>query len=63
LLLKGVRGVTFRFMNPSRQWIERWPQLQGIQSTDSERARPAAVEVKLELEDWGDITRIVEVAG
>jgi general secretion pathway protein J len=63
LLLKGVRSVTFRFMNPSRQWVTRWPQLQGVATPDQERARPAAVEVKLELEDWGEITRIVEVAG
>ena len=63
LLLKGVRSVTFRFMNPSRQWVARWPQLQGVATPDQERARPAAVEVKLELEDWGEITRVVEVAG
>ena len=29
----------------------------------TERTRPAAVEVTLDLEDWGEIRRLVEVAG
>jgi hypothetical protein len=28
-----------------------------------ERARPAAVEVVIDLEDWGEIRRVIEVAG
>jgi general secretion pathway protein J len=62
-LLKGVRGVSFRFMSPAREWVDRWPQLQGPGSAEQDRVRPAAVEVKLELEDWGEITRLVEVPG
>lgn len=62
-LLKGVRSVTFRFMTPSREWVDRWPVLQGQNPAEQDRARPAAVEVTLELEDWGVIRRVVEVAG
>ena len=62
-LLSGVRAVTFRFMNQSRQWVDRWPQLEGVTPAGQDRARPAAVEVTLELEDWGAITRVVEVSG
>jgi general secretion pathway protein J len=62
-LLKGVRGVSFRFLSPAREWVDRWPQLQGPGSAEKDRVRPAAVEVKLELEDWGEITRLVEVPG
>jgi general secretion pathway protein J len=61
-LLSGVRAVTFRFLSPSREWIDRWPQ-PGGNPAEQERARPAAVEVTLELEDWGQIRRVVEVAG
>ena len=61
-LLSGVRAVTFRFLSPSREWIDRWPQ-PGGNPAEQERARPAAVEVTLELEDWGQIKRVVEVAG
>ena len=62
-LLKGVRAVSFRFLSPAREWVDRWPQLQGPGSAEGDRVRPAAIEVKLELEDWGEITRLVEVAG
>ncbi|MEY2921145.1 MAG: hypothetical protein RL261_2450 [Pseudomonadota bacterium] len=61
-LLSGVRAVTFRFLAPSQEWIDRWPQ-PGGNPAEQERLRPAAVEVTLELEDWGTIKRIVEVAG
>ncbi|HEX6570746.1 MAG TPA: type II secretion system minor pseudopilin GspJ [Steroidobacteraceae bacterium] len=62
-LLKGVRSVTFRFLTPAREWVDRWPVLQGQSPLEQERARPAAVEVTLELDDWGVIRRLVEVSG
>jgi general secretion pathway protein J len=61
-LLSGVQAVTFRFLAPSQEWVDRWPQ-PGGNPVEQERLRPAAVEVTLELEDWGTIKRIVEVAG
>jgi general secretion pathway protein J len=62
-LLRGVRAVSFRFMAPSREWVQRWPMIEGPGPVDQQRSRPAAVEVTLELEDWGVIRRVVEVAG
>jgi general secretion pathway protein J len=62
-LLKGVRSVTFRFMTASREWVDRWPEVGVGNALEQERARPAAVEVTIELEDWGVIRRLVEVAG
>ena len=61
-LLGGVRAVTFRFMDASRNWVERWPASDIGAQTDG-RTRPAAIEVTLELEDWGTLRRVVEVAG
>jgi hypothetical protein len=58
-----VRTVRFRFMNASREWVDRWPANDGTGLTGSERLRPAAVEITLELEDWGVIRRVIEVAG
>ena len=57
-LLTHVKSVTFRFMNDSRQWVTVWP------ATGSAvlRSRPFAVQITLELEDWGQIVRVVEVA-
>lgn len=62
-LLGRVRSVKFRFMNASRAWVDRWPASDAVGSADGERARPAAVEVVVDLEDWGQIRRVVEVAG
>ncbi len=56
-LLTHVKSVSFRFMNESRQWINQWPGL-GVTGL---RTRPFAVEITLELEDWGHIVRVIEV--
>jgi general secretion pathway protein J len=60
-MLDGVRGVTFRFLTSNRQWVDRWPAQQV--GTRNERSRPAAIEVVIDLEDWGEIRRLVEIAG
>jgi general secretion pathway protein J len=60
-MLDGVRGVRFRFLTSNRQWVDRWPAQQV--GTRNERSRPAAIEVVIELEDWGEIRRLVEIAG
>jgi general secretion pathway protein J len=60
-MLGGVRSVSFRFLTSNREWVDRWPPPQ--QGTRGEQSRPAAIEVVLELEDWGEIRRLVEIAG
>lgn len=62
LLLGKVLSVSFRFLNADREWVDRWPANDTATPGD-ERARPAAVEVTLDLEDWGELKRLVEVAG
>ena len=61
-LLPGVTAVSFRFMTGSRQWVERWPA-ETQNPAQQDRERPAAVEVTLELTDWGQVRRLVEVSG
>jgi general secretion pathway protein J len=64
-LLKGVKSVTFRYMDVTRQWREVWPPQSAVtnNTTLNQRVRPIAVEVTLDLDDWGKITRIFEVPG
>ena len=57
-LLTHVKSVTFRYMNDSRQWVDQWPAT----GSSTLRSRPFAVQITLELEDWGEIVRVVEVA-
>jgi general secretion pathway protein J len=56
-VLTHVKSVSFRFMNDARQWTTEWPPL----GATGLRSRPFAVEITLELEDWGHIVRVVEV--
>ncbi|HEY6455703.1 MAG TPA: type II secretion system minor pseudopilin GspJ [Steroidobacteraceae bacterium] len=56
-LLTHVKSVAFRFMNDQRVWVTQWPAL----GSSSLRSRPYAVEITLELEDWGHIVRVIEV--
>jgi general secretion pathway protein J len=63
-LLDKVKSLTLRYMDNSFQWRDQWPQqaLAG-DATSNLRLRPIAVEVTLELEDWGKLVRLIEVAG
>jgi general secretion pathway protein J len=61
-LLDQVRTVSFRFMDQNQSWHEQWPPL-GYSGADAARLRPIAVEITLDLEDWGKIVRLVEVSG
>ncbi|HEX3838961.1 MAG TPA: type II secretion system minor pseudopilin GspJ [Steroidobacteraceae bacterium] len=56
-LLTHVKSVAFRFMNDQREWVNQWPAL----GDSSLRSRPFAVEITLELQDWGHIVRVIEV--
>lgn len=62
VLVDRVEGLTFRFMDNNGRWHEQWPPL-GYSAPDAQRIRPIAVEITLELEDWGEIKRLVEVPG
>ncbi len=62
VLVDKVERVEFRFMDSNGRWHEQWPPL-GYSAPDAQRFRPTAVEITLELEDWGEIKRLVEVAG
>ena len=56
-LLSGVQEVRLRFFGPGG-WSEAWPA-GGVGADPS--LRPLAVEIALELEDWGEILRLIEV--
>lgn len=62
LLVDRVKRIEFRFMDGNRSWHEQWPPL-GYSAPDAPQLRPIAVEVTLELEDWGEIKRLIEVSG
>lgn len=61
-LLRNVDGVELRYLDAGRQWQAGWPELGSAGGTEL-RARPLAVEIVIELEDYGEIRRLVEIAG
>ena len=68
-LLKNVASVTFRFMDSNAVWQPQWPPpgaqipVAATSIVAPLRTRPVAVEITVELKDWGKIVRIVEVPG
>lgn len=57
-ILTGVREFRLRFFS-ERGWSDDWPP--GLSGLDP-AVLPVAVEMTLELEDWGEIRRLIEVA-
>ena len=65
-LLTHVKSVTFQFMDITHAWQTLWPPatVAGAQALESNlRIRPIAVQVTIDTEDYGQVTRIFEVAG
>jgi len=66
-LLKHLRGVTFRYLQPATHtWVDTWPSAGaapgGNVSDSYYRLRPMAVEVTLDTKDWGKLERVFEIA-
>ena len=62
-LIDRVRAFSLRYMNDARNWQEQWPPNDPSPQELKDRWRPMAVEVTVELEDWGRVVRVVEGAG
>jgi len=70
VVLDRVTSVKLRFMDSTHNWQDQWPSANGslvvgaqAGSTDALSLRPIAVEITMDLEDWGVLTRLVEVPG
>lgn len=61
VLLDNVKLAELRYLDNAGEWHNEWPPLSstGTVSVDS----PLAIEFKLELDGWGEITRIYKVTG
>ena len=64
-LLDQVEALKFRYMDAGLVWQDTWPTAIGGNgpAQDLLRSRPVAVEITLQLKDWGQLQRIVEIAG
>jgi general secretion pathway protein J len=69
-LLTGVKQITVRYLDGARAWQTQWPvlNLDGAMPDGSGvnlplRTRPLAIEVVIELQDFGSLRRVIEVPG
>jgi general secretion pathway protein J len=65
-MLDHVIALKLRYMDEAHAWHDQWPpaSLQaGPRGQFELRKRPIAVEASLELEDWGTLVRLIEIAG
>ncbi|MEO7773718.1 MAG: type II secretion system minor pseudopilin GspJ [Steroidobacteraceae bacterium] len=63
-LMDRVTSVKFRYRDEGGTWRDQWPPASSITPTPQDlRVRPVAVEVTVDLEDWGKLVRLIEVAG
>jgi len=58
-MLSAVEDLTLRFLDREGSWHDSWPPLDVV----DEPGMPAAVEVRLELEDFGTINRLFGLPG
>jgi len=59
LLMDNLKDVQLRFMDDSKSWHDSWPKTNQNPSTTI--SQPQAIEIKLQMNDWGDITRVFRV--
>ncbi|MEQ1800503.1 MAG: type II secretion system minor pseudopilin GspJ [Gammaproteobacteria bacterium] len=64
-LLTGVKDVKLLFFDTTQgagpgEWQPQWPPLRSADT--AEGRRPRAIQMTLELDDWGTIERLIEVA-
>jgi len=64
-LIDNLEAVTIRFLDPAGEWQEQWPPLNAASVDASGTAvatiYPLAIEIILQLKDWGDIRRLYQL--
>ena len=61
-LLDGVTNVEVRFMDQGGNWYLEWPPFESA-GVEQLSLRPRAIEVMLELDDYGRVWRLMETSG
>ena len=61
VLLEDVENASIRFLDVANEWHNTWPPLD-LGAAGDDTANLAAVEVTLELQDWGELVRIFRIS-
>jgi general secretion pathway protein J len=58
-LIDDIESVTIRFLDQNAEWQDQWPPVNtGASINDTITSRPIAIEIILNLNDWGEIRRL-----
>jgi len=60
-LIHNIESLEIRFLNADKEWKEDWPSATALTSADP-AALPAAIDVRLKMNDWGEIKRLIKVS-
>ena len=61
VLLEQVKQIELRYRDDTKTWHSQWPPLNPQQQASGNPPQLTAIEFKLELKDWGEITRLYQV--
>jgi len=61
-LLTRVASAKLRFLDKQQKWQDQWPPV-NFDPSNALTNWPIAIELTLELEDWGEITRLFRIPG
>ncbi len=61
-LFTGVKTIQVRYLDANQTWQNTWPP-PGIPLPENLWIRPVAVEITIDFKDWGQVRRLIEVAG
>jgi len=59
VLIENIRDMKLRFLSHTGEWLNQW----SATGEEAGHALPRAVEVTLELDDWGQLQRIFSLSG
>lgn len=59
VMLEDVTDISLRFLDPAGGWQERWPGFDTLEASDD---IPRAIQVRIELDGWGEVVRLFELA-
>jgi len=69
-LIDNIESLDIRYLDEKNKWQTEWPSAESLAATPAEGAAagvapndlPIAVEITLNMNDWGEIKRLVRVA-
>ncbi len=61
VLLENVESAGVRYLDSNNEWHNEWPPLNASAQADGESTILTAIEFNMELQDWGELTRLFMV--